>query len=331
MHAHARRESLEPQGMVKVFNYTAERKSAWDDFVDRSKNGVFLFRRDYMEYHADRFTDFSLMFFTDEGERLVAVMPASIKEGVLTSHAGLTFGSVVSDEGMKASLMLELFDALSAHLREHSVVRVVYKAVPHIYHRFPAEEDLYALFRHGARLFRRDVSATIRAAERLPFSKGRRWAIKQGRKHELEVARSLDFESFMLIEEHLLGVKYGATPVHTAAELALLAARFPDNIKLFAAHAGGVMLAGVVVYESAQVAHAQYIGACDEGKRSGALDLIFDYLINDYYAHKSYFDFGISTEDEGRRLNVGLIENKQSYGARAVVYDFYELDLTRNE
>lgn len=317
--------------MVNVFNYAAGHKPAWDDFVARSKNGVFLFRRDYMEYHADRFADSSLMF-EDEDGRLVALLPASVEGAVVTSHAGLTFGGVVTDSTMKAALMLELFDALEEYLKQHGVKKLIYKAVPHIYHRLPAEEDLYALFRKGARLSRRDVSATILASERLPFSKGRRWSIKQARKHSLEVVRSHDFETFMGIEEQLLGEKYGATPVHRADELALLAGRFPDNVKLFAAHAaGGAMLAGVVIYESAQVAHAQYIGAGAEGKKIGALDLILDHLINDYYSDKKYFDFGISTEDAGRRLNAGLIENKQSYGARAVVHDFYELDLARQD
>jgi hypothetical protein len=316
--------------MLKVFNYTPEQKSAWDEFVARAKNGVFLFRRDYMEYHADRFTDSSLMFADDE-ERLVAVMPASVEGAVVTSHAGLTFGGVVTDARMKVEPLLDLFDALADHLRRRGVARLVYKVVPHIYHRIPAEEDLYALFRRGARLVRRDVSATIDMAERVGFSKGRKWSLKQALKAGLRVERSEDFETFMGIEARLLEAKYGAKPVHTAAEIASLARRFPDQIKLFVARDGAQMLAGVIIYESQRVAHAQYIGASEAGKKLGALDLIFAHLIEDYYSTKRYFDFGISTEDGGRRLNAGLIENKQSYGARAVAYDFYELDLARKD
>jgi hypothetical protein len=311
---------------LQVVSYEEGRGRAWDEFVGRSKNGVFLFTRGYMDYHADRFPDGSLMFYDGRGQ-LVALLPATARGDALVSHAGLTFGGVVTDAGMKVGTMLELFAALEAHLRGLGLRRLVYKAVPHIYHRAPAEEDLYALFRSGARLTRRDVSVAIDMRERLPFAKGRKWALKQAEKAGLEVARSHDFATFMAIEEHLLGEKYGARPVHSAAEIELLAGRFPDNIKLFAARRGGEMLAGVVVYESAQVAHAQYIGANEEGRKVCALDLIMGHLINDYYASKRYFDFGISTEDEGRRLNAGLVENKQGYGARAVVYDFYQLEL----
>lgn len=311
---------------LRVVNYEDGHRNAWDEFVAQSKNGVFLFERDYVEYHADRFPDHSLVFY-DESGKIVALLPATVSDDVISSHAGLSFGGVVTDSGMKVGLMLDVFDAMVANLRAERLRQLVYKAIPHIYHQLPAEEDLYALFRHGAHLCRRDVSVTIELPARLPFSKGRKWALKQAEKAGLKPNRSFDFDSFMSIEEQVLGEKYHARPVHTAAELTLLANRFPDNIKLFAAHQDEEMLAGVVIYESCQVAHAQYIGAAEKGKNIGALDLIMNYLINDYYGTKRYFDFGISTEDSGRYLNAGLVENKQGYGARAIVHDFYELDL----
>lgn len=311
---------------IKVATYCAAHKAEWDKFVDSAKNGVFLFRRDYLEYHSDRFPDASLVFF-DEDDQLIALLPATMNDGVLSSHAGLTFGGVISGASMKVELMLDVFEAMLDHARKAGCTRLLYKAVPHIYHRVPAEEDLYALFCNGARLYRRDVSATIDMSQRLPLSKGRKWSIKQAMKAGIDVARSFEFETFMAIEERVLESRHGARPVHTASELRLLANRFPEHIKLFAATRGGEMLAGVVIYESPLVAHAQYIGATDEGRAAGAADLVISHLINDYYRDKKYFDFGISTEEGGRRLNAGLAKNKQGFGGRAVVYDFYELDL----
>ena len=313
--------------ITRVARYEASHKSVWDNFIGQAKNGTFLFYRDYMEYHSARFPDFSLLFF-DADDTLSAVMPATAIGSTLSSHAGLTFGGIISDTRMKTPRMLEVFDALKAHVKEAAMERLIYKAIPHIYHLLPAEEDLYALFRHNARLLRRDLSSTIDLREKLAFSKGRRYEIKQARKHGLEVKQSNDYQSFMAIEEHVLSTKYDSKPVHTAEEMQLLAERFPDNIKLFVAARDDMTLAGVVIYESRTVAHAQYIAANDEGKKSGALDLVLSYLINEYYSDKKYFDFGISTENDGRDLNIGLIENKQSFGARAVVYDFYEVDLT---
>jgi hypothetical protein len=310
-------------GELRIERYDSVHKLMWDDFVRESKNGTFLFCRSYTEYHADRFKDFSLLFFEDN--KLVALLPASVAGNILISHGGLTYGGVVCGSSMKTSLMLRVFETLLAMLRQSGITQLIYKAVPHVYHRFPAEEDLYALFVHGAQLFRRDVSAAILMQERLPLSKGRKSEIKKAT--HLSIGESDDFETFIEIEKQVLLERHNKTPVHTAAELKSLANAFPNHIKLFAAHRGSEMLGGIVVYADAVVAHAQYISATAEGKRTGAQDAILNHLINDVYSQKRYFDFGISTEDDGKYLNVGLQQNKESYGARAITYDFYRLDL----
>src|SRR5258707_7966047 len=174
---------------LHVVNYEGSKKNAWDAFVSESKNGVFLFQRDYMEYHADRFPDNSLMFYDERGH-LVALLPATVKDDVLSSHAGLTFGGILTDADMKVGLMLDVFDAMHDTMRAQRLRHLVYKTVPHIYHRLPAEEDLYALFRQGARLCRRDVSVTIQLPARRPLGKGRKGALKQAQKAGLEVNRS---------------------------------------------------------------------------------------------------------------------------------------------
>jgi hypothetical protein len=311
---------------IKTIRYDERLRESWNSFVRTAKNGLFLFDRSYMEYHSDRFKDYSLLFM-DEREHLIALLPANLERDVLVSHAGLTFGGIISDTSMKTPLMLEMFDSLFRYLRREGVKRLVYKSLPYIYHRVPAGEDLYALYRHGAKLSRRDVSSAIYLSEKLPFNKGRKWMVKKGRKFDLKIGRDDDIKTFMGIEERLLSVKYGVTPAHSASEMRMLADRFPDNIKLFTARREGEMLAGVLIYESHHVSHAQYISATEEGKQIGALDLILDFLINDHYTNKRYFDFGISTEDNGRQLNQGLIGNKEGFGARAIVHDFYELDL----
>ena len=309
--------------MIAVSRYSAGDRAEWDRFVDEARNATFLFRRDYMEYHADRFRDHSLLF--RDGERLLAVMPASEHDGELVSHGGLTYGGIVSGRQMKTGAMLEVFEALAQYARGAGLPSLRYKRVPFIYHDVPTEEDLYALFRAGAALVRRDVASTVFLADPLPYTKGRQYCVNKSRKQGLTVGRSNDFAGFMAVEEAHLLSRYGVKPVHSAEELAMLAGLFPDNIKLFTAVKEDRLTGGVVVYESRHVAHAQYIAATDEGKTLSALDAIVDHLLREVYRDKRYFDFGISTEQQGRSLNEGLVENKESYGARAVVYDFYEL------
>ena len=311
--------------MIEILHYKSSDKTKWNDFISNSKNGIFLFNRDYMDYHSDRFVDHSLMFY--ENDKLIAVLPASEEQDVLYSHAGLTFGGIISNVKIKISTVLELFDGLLTYLSKKDFNKIIYKVMPHIYHSIPSEEDLYALFVNKAKLVRRDFSAAIRMKERLRFSKGRKHSIKKAKKMEVTVRISEDFKTFMWIEEFVLKKYHDTKPVHSSAEIKLLAKRFPENIKLFGAYKKETMLAGTIIYESENVAHAQYIASTDEGKEIGASDMIFEYLLNDYYTNKRYFDFGISTEEQGWYLNEGLALNKETFGARGIVYDWYEMNV----
>ena len=310
--------------MIRIETYKEEYQSRWDQFIENSKNGIFFFHRDYMDYHSDRFEDHSLLFL--KNEKLVAIMPANIKDDSLNSHDGLTFGGIISNRKMTTSLMLEIFNELKDYLKINGINKVLYKSIPHIYHLLPAEEDLYALIRNKAKLFRRDVSSTIFMEERIPYSRNKKRNMKISKKGGLKIEESHDFENFMNIEEKRLIEKYGVKPTHTAEEINLLASKFPDNIKLFTAKTvDNEMHGGVIIFDSENVAHAQYQAATDAGLKLGGTDLIFDFLINNYYKDKKYFDFGISTEKNGFYLNEGLISYKEQFGSRAVVHDFYEL------
>ena len=309
---------------IRVEPYTSQHKQVWNEMIAHSRNGVFLFFRDYMEYHSDRFQDASLLFFDEHS--LLAVLPANRNGDQVVSHGGLTFGGVISSRNLGASAMLELFDTLREWLRAQGVRSLLYKPVPHIYHRMPAEEDLYALFRSGARLVRRDLSSTLDMISRPPMQHGRQSQLKRG-KRTFVVRESRDFGAFMDLVSSGLTAKYNVAPTHTKEEIELLAARFPQNIHLHGAYRGEHLCAGVLVYENTNVAHVQYIAGEDDAKREGALECIFDDLLERRYATIRYFDWGISTEQAGRWLNPGLVQNKESYGARGVVYDLYELDL----
>jgi hypothetical protein len=205
---------------------------------------------------------------------------------------------------------------------------MLYKAIPSIYHKLPSQEDLYALFRLDAQLVRRDVASTVKLASRLPLTKGRKWAIKQGRSHGIQVQLSSDWSAFMEMEAALLMEKYGVRPVHTGGELAMLAARLAGSIALYTATLSGELLGGTVIFDCGGCVHAQYISSTPRGRELCALDALFSWLLDDVYASREWFDFGISTEQSGRYLNSGLAANKESWGARSVVYDQYLVSLT---
>lgn len=312
--------------MFEVRQYTADRASEWNLFVATSKNGTFLFDRRYMDYHSDRFEDCSLMVYRKG--RLFALLPGNRKGDVFVSHQGLTYGGFVTDAQATAEHVCEAFVAVNEWLRTEDFRKVVYKPVPWIYQLLPAEEDVYALFvRCHARLVERDVSSTVFLHHRLKFTESRLSGIRKARRCGFEVRESDDIDAFWTILSENLRVKYNTMPVHTASEMRLLKERFPDKIRLFMTYQGDMPMGGTVLYLTPQVVHTQYISASSEGKQLGALDLLFDYLLNEMDFHRPYFDFGTSARENSNEVLSSLIFQKQGFGGRSVCYDWYEYDL----
>jgi hypothetical protein len=309
--------------MIDIQRYTADRADEWNQFVAASKNGTFLFDRGFMDYHSDRFCDHSLLVY--RGRRLYALLPANEKDNTLVSHGGLTYGGLIMDNRCSAKEILESFLAINDYLRQQGFLNVVYKAVPWIYHQLPAEEDLYALTSVcHAHLTIRDISSAIVASHRQKFTEARRSGLRKALKAGLKVCESDDVDAFWNILNDNLTKKYAVHPVHTVDELRLLRSRFPNQIKLWLVFDGNTPLGGTLLFLTPQVLHTQYISATTYGKQIGAIDLLFDHLINNIYKDYPYIDFGKSTVSDSADLNEQLIFQKEGFGARAVCYDTYE-------
>ena len=329
-----------------IVPYSVNYKETWDGFVSESKNGTFLFHRGFMDYHADRFFDCSLLVY--EGERdggenqapegrdgLLAVFPANWCEAEKTvySHQGLTYGGLVMAADITQQEVMTIMQDLLHYYRDMlQAVRLVYKPVPYIYSPYPAGEDLYALFRAGGVLEARAVSSVVLLRNQLRMRTLRQRQAKKALEHDLYIDRLVEgdreglHEYWTLLTDVLMR-QHGVRPVHSEEEMALLMQRFPREIKVFLVRREQHITAGCVVFVTRQVAHIQYIAAGEEGREYGALDLLFRHLITERYKQMEYLDFGISTEHGGQWLNKGLIFQKEGFGARAVCYDAYTVDL----
>ncbi|MFS4582201.1 GNAT family N-acetyltransferase [Phaeobacter sp. C3_T13_0] len=311
---------------LTVKRYTAADAQQWDGFVATSKNATFLLRRGFMEYHADRFADHSLMVLRED--TIVALLPASQIGQTLVSHGGLTYGGVLTGPKMSAALMLSVFDSLKRYAMVAGLTELNYKPIPHIYHRQPAEEDLYALFRHGASLVRVDASATVLIGDRLPFGSGKKDGLRKARKAGLTARQSNDWPECWALLTAVLAERHDARPVHSLDEIQRLAVLFPDQIRLFGAYDEDQMISALVIFDCGPAVHVQYIASSPVGRQHGGVDLIVKTLLEEVYSDRKWLDFGISTTDHGMALNEGLAQQKEMFGARTTIYQHYTLDLT---
>ncbi|WP_373355260.1 GNAT family N-acetyltransferase [Pseudoroseicyclus sp. CXY001] len=295
---------------------------AWEAALRASRNGTFLFSRPYMGYHESRFPDASLLIGR-EG-RPPALLPACEAGDAVASHAGLSYGGLVVPPGWGLGEAEAALTEAAEAARARGARRLTYRPVPAIYHRAPAEEDRAALARLGARLTRSDALAVLPPGGPPPAS-ARRRDIARGRRAGITLGWSEEWEAYWALLTAHLGIHHGVAPVHSLAEITLLAGRFPWNIRLFTAARAGRLLGGLVLYRAPPVLHVQYAAGNDEARATRALDAAFAAAIAGAHAEGLTFDFGVSSGPSGR--GAGLQRYKESFGARAVMQDTYELEL----
>ena len=327
-----------------IVPYSVNYKEAWDEFVRNSKNGTFLIERGFMDYHADRFFDCSVLIYESEAdagdghmapEGLRAVFPANWveKERTVWSHQGLTYGGLIVDAEVTQQETLEMLQAAMFYYRDRlQSQRLICKPIPYIYSALPSDEVLYGLFRAGAQLLTRSVSTAVCMRHQLRMRTLRQRQAKKALDYGFYIDRLVEgdregLHEYWTLLTDVLWEHHGVKPVHSEEEMALLMQRFPREIKLFLVRHEKHTVAGCVVFVTRQVAHIQYIAAGQEGREYGALDLLFRHLINERYKQMEYLDFGVSTEHGGQFLNQGLIFQKEGFGGRAVCYDRYDVEL----
>ncbi len=282
-----------------------------------------------MEYHSDRFQDFSLLIF-DEKNILKAILPANRVEDVLHSHQGLTYGGLILNQNSKMQDVVEMMYSLLKFLNENAILSFNLKQLPTIYHESPSDELQYLMFLMQGNLVRRDVLSVVDLKTKFSFSRDRKNGIKRGIKNNLVVKEEPNFELFwneILIPN--LEQKFKIKPVHSLEEITYLKSKFPNNIRQFNVYKEGKIIAGTTVFESDFVAHSQYISADDSKNITGSLDFLHNRLITYTFRNKKYFDFGISNENQGQNINQGLLFWKEGFGARTIVQNFYEIE-TKN-
>ena len=309
----------------RVEKYTKENRLAWDTFISGAKNATFLFARDFMEYHSDRFTDYSLLVYKDD--LLYAVLPANIVGDKLYSHKGLTYGGLVLSKSAKLLYTFEAFKALLAFLDAKAISTLELRNIPTFYNTMPSDELSYFLFKANATLIKRDALMVIDTSNKIKFQKNRREGINKAKRNGLTIAVDDNFEGFwneILIPN--LQKKHGVAPVHSLEEIQLLAAKFPDHIKQVNVYKDNVIVAGTTLFLTKTTIHPQYVSGNSDKNAFGSLDLAYDYIINHFDSSKRYFDFNISSEENGTALNSGLIFWKESCGARTYVADNYLID-----
>jgi hypothetical protein len=312
---------------MRVQPYTAAHRAAWNAFVDSAKNGQFLYQRGYMDYHADRFDDASYMVY-DAKNVLIACLPASQQGDTVISHGGLTYGDLLIGESLSMLECLDVMLALLAHFHTQGVQTWLFKPSPHTYHKFPSDEPIFIAHCAGGTIVERKFNHTIETYHAIPFTGRRMRGVRKASKANLGYRVDDDLAEYWALYTEMLAERHHTSAYMTYDEIAMLQKRFPNHIELYSAHTDDRMVAGVLVYWINQLVRAQFIAASAQGRELGALDGLFNYMINWQFNDRArYVDFGSSMDPTSGRMNLGLIAQKEGFGARAICTDVYAIDV----
>lgn len=309
--------------MVKQYQirlYQNEDFALWNDFISKAKNATFLFHRNFMEYHKDRFDDYSLMVF--DNKKLVAVLPANRVGDTVYSHQGLSYGTLVTNEDVRIKEYITIFKELMVFLNEQTILTLECKLLPKLYNTTIADEMDYLSFLMQANCFRTDVYLAIDMNQEYHPNRNRKRALKIASELNIEIRQDQNYKGFWNeILTPNLKERFQVTPVHTLDEIQKLADFFPNQIQLFNAYQEGDLKAGVVMFLTDNVAHFQYSSGGNDRNETAALDVLFDFIIQKF-SSKRYVSFGSSSENNGLQLNEGLAYWKESFGAKTTVQSF---------
>ena len=310
---------------ITIRTYNETDFEAWNKLVSESKNGTFLFDRNFMDYHKHKFQDFSLMIY-NEKNKLIAIMPAHRIGDEVYSHLGLTYGGIIIKKDLRLTVFFEVFSEILKFLFKEGIYFLHWKEVPYFYHSYPSDEWKYLAFVAQAEMYRRDMCSVINLKEQFVFSKTVVRYAKNVDKQGFIYRKSDEWDVFwkeILVPE--LDFYHHVLPAHNLEEIFYLSSKFRDNIHLYTVYSGNEMVGGTVLFIDKNVVHCQYISVKSKFREKKVLDFLFYKLIKEDFKDYDYFDFGISNEENGRKTNMGLLYWKEGFGARGVSQDFYKI------
>ncbi len=295
--------------MVEVIKYETSKKNEWNAFVKQSPNNSFLFYRDYMDYHAEKFDDFSLMLYSNN--TLTALLPANKVEKNVYSHQGLTYGGLILSQQSHYLYLIDYLNSINSYLRLKGIDHLIIKKAPYFYNENLEQKTELLLLRNNTKLH-----TNLGVAIHCNSFKYPKPNLSKKKLSLYKPQISDDINKFWDILSAHLKNKYNTLPVHSLSEIKQLSEKFPDNIKLLALinEETGEMDAGSLLYINNNIVKTQYISSTLSGRKNRASDALYYNLIKLFEKTHSFIDFGTCDDSDGN-ININLLKAKEKFGA----------------
>lgn len=327
---------------MQVVKFEDKWAKDWDDFVlNQSINGNFLQTRRFLSYHGTQKFEDSSLLLQDSKQHIVAVIPAARKDRVFISHPGSTYGGIViCKKSAKSRVLQAIIESLNSYSYGEGLREIDLRFQPD----FMWKEDHSALIEYLLKLdgFSEKIELTTyvdlanyKDDILANFTQGKRTNVNNCIKAGLEIKQISSMKEieqfYCLLEANL--EKFKAKPVHTPEELNLLNNNLvKDESVMLGCFMGDKMVAGgwLFLFSNQCTLHTQYL--CADATYSSLSPMTYMYYYALRYAKEKgyrYVSWGISTEEQGKTLNWGLTNSKESFGSLHGVHRSFSKSLGR--
>lgn len=311
---------------MEILNYTESWQERWDEFVLRSNNGTMFHLQKFLDYHSpDKFTFHHLIFL--DNEQIVAVLPASLDNGILESPVGASFGSIVTGE-IKFDRAMELVSALLDYGRKNNLKEIRLTAAPLIYEAHPNQNLDFALLWQGFSYETHYISSAVQLdptrdiVDRFQATV-RNYVRQTHRNRNMRVEINDRYDQFYPIIKKNLS-KHGVNPTHSYDDLMRLKGLLPKNLKLFMVYHNDTPIGGSLLFLcNENVALCFYNMLLYEFAKYKPIHRVM-YEVIKYATEEGfrYVDIGVSQDtsaDDPMTPNESLIAFKESFDARTIM------------
>lgn len=302
----------------------------WDRFINEdSINGTFLQSRRFLNYHPQgRFEDAS--YYIKDDNKLIGVIPACVRnnDGIreLFSHSGSSYGGpVIRRDHYTAERLMEIVEAMDKSFADN-YDRVTFKITPDLFSEESSDLLEYVFGRYG---FGKYIELST-YVDLVQCPDDCMSMLDRNKKRNIRKCEDLGL-SFRTLEsdEDIAGFyellkinlsKYDRKPIHSLDEiLDFKKNRLTDIVRFYGVFNGEEQVAGGMLFsfDRTKVLHAQNLSADYRlTDYSPITYLYYNVIVEAKKLGYKALSWGISTEDHGEYLNMGLIRNKESYGSK---------------
>ena len=320
--------------MITISKYEKKQLDEWDQFINASNNGTMFQKQRFINYHIDRkFVDNSLII--KNTNNIVALLPAAIKNNILYSHPGSSYGGLVLAKKTEFSVINNIIQELDNYCKNKKLKSIFLINSPSIYHK-EVDDSLDYLLQWNH--FRKkeiyishavNINETVSVLDLLKKRK-RRYLNNDDGLNALEFKESNEFDLFydILLKSK---EKFKTKPTHSLEELYQLKKIFPEQIKLLLTMKKDSVVGGSLMFFANKKISLIFYNTILEELRNSQISMLQLYKCMEISKQLGYqmVDFGVSHTPEANdpmAPKLSLIHFKEQFNARGVLRVAYQKD-----